>query len=149
MIRMAPRLLAFIERRARKAFPREACGLLTGQWQGDDILIRRAVASRNLAPADTRDRFEIDPALHIRLQRALRGTVETIVGLFHSHPSGSVDPSPSDMAEASYDGWIWLITAVREADCHSRAYLASTQQDPAVFEAAQIDLESPRCWRFR
>lgn len=96
---------------ARAAFPRECCGLLEGVREGDAVRVAAIHPTRNLA--ETNDRFEIDPAEHIRLLRALRGTGRKIVGCYHSHPHGRAEPSPHDREAAAEDEFVWLIAAVR------------------------------------
>lgn len=108
---IAPEDLAEVERQARAAFPREACGLLIGTaLAAGDIRVSRLAPSRNLAEAP--DRFEIDPALYLALQRTLRGSSEAVVGLYHSHPRGAPAPSARDRAEAWIAQFVWLITAL-------------------------------------
>lgn len=103
--------LAGIEGHARRAFPLEACGLITGMLEGEgDAIVVAIYPSENMAASATS--FEIDPALHIRLQRDLRGSGEKIIGVYHSHPSGPPQPSDSDARAAAYEGWIWLVTAL-------------------------------------
>lgn len=117
MITIEAEALAAIEAAARGAFPIECCGLLVG-W-GDRIV--RAVPTANLA-ARVQDSFEIDAAVHLRLQRELRGTGFEMMGVFHSHPAGVAEPSARDRAQAAYRGWIWLITAVNGGRCETRAF---------------------------
>lgn len=95
---------------AAQAFPRECCGLIEGRRRGDRIEACALHATRNLADAD--DRFAIDPAEHIRLLRALRGTDRAIVGCYHSHPNGTAAPSPRDRDGAADEDFVWLIAAV-------------------------------------
>jgi proteasome lid subunit RPN8/RPN11 len=95
---------------ARAAFPRECCGLIEGVTEGEEA---RAVAlhpTRNLA--DAPERFEIDPAEHIRLLRDMRGTKRRIIGCYHSHPNGAAEPSLRDREAAAEDGFLWLIQPV-------------------------------------
>ncbi|MDW8443869.1 MAG: Mov34/MPN/PAD-1 family protein [Acetobacteraceae bacterium] len=68
--------------------------------------------SRNLARED--DAFEIDSALHLALQRRLRGRGESVIGVWHSHTSGAAVPSLRDAAGAWQKGLAWLITAGEE-----------------------------------
>lgn len=101
-------LRARIEQEARAAFPRECCGLIEGLRAE-----RRVVAlhpTRNLAQDG--DRFEIDPAEHIRLLRALRGTGRDIIGCYHSHPNGRADLSPRDRESMTDGDFIWLVAAI-------------------------------------
>ena len=114
VITFEPAHLKAVAGHAEAAYPAECCGLLVGAAEGAHAWrVRRVVPSRNLAPADRRDRFEIDPALHLDLQRELRGTGESIVGVYHSHPDGATAPSATDLESAWQPGLVWLIAAVR------------------------------------
>lgn len=89
-----------MQRLATAAAPREACGLLLGT-RGR---ITALAPSRNLAASA--DAFEIDTALHLRLQR----TTRSVVGVWHSHPRGPAVPSARDQAGAWDAALLWLIT---------------------------------------
>ncbi|MBW7836679.1 MAG: M67 family metallopeptidase [Sphingomonadales bacterium] len=97
---------------ASAAYPEECCGLLIGAKEGDRWRIDEAVAAANVAPRPRHDHFEIDPALHLRLQRELRGTAQAVIGHYHSHPNGRAAPSRADMAQAEDPSRLWLIAAV-------------------------------------
>ncbi len=104
--------LGEIEQHARRALPAEACGLIAGRIDSDgDALVTALHASENLAEGC--GSFEVDPALHISLQRQLRGSDEEIIGVYHSHPDGPAEPSAHDARAAAYGGWVWLITALQ------------------------------------
>lgn len=100
---------ALLESWAAGAYPDEACALIVGT--GDPPAITRLVPCANIAE-DRRRRFEVDPAARIRLEIALRGTAERIVGVWHSHPNGRPEPSATDAAMIYEPDLIWLITAV-------------------------------------
>ena len=76
--------------------------------------------TRNLAAEP--DRFEIDPSVHIRLLRALRGTGRDIVGCYHSHPNGRAELSPRDRQSAGDENFIWLIAAIGVDDVEFAAF---------------------------
>ncbi len=99
-----------IETAAAAAWPRECCGLLEGMRVGGAAVVTEAHAMRNAAEAA--DAFEIDPAEHFALLRALRGTGREVVGCFHSHPDGRAEPSERDRAGAGEAGFVWLIAAL-------------------------------------
>lgn len=105
---------ARIEAAARVAWPRECCGLIEGMRVGGTIVVTAAQPVRNVAEGP--DVFEIDPAEHIRLLRALRGTGRQIVGCFHSHPDGVAEPSVRDRQSAGEIGFVWLIAALTAPD---------------------------------
>lgn len=111
-IHLGPEHLARIESAAEQAYPRECCGLLVGHGGGGDFTVTSIEPSANLEPSGAPDRFEIDPTLRIRLQRALRGGNEAIIGHYHSHPDHPAEPSATDRAMAYEPEMVWLITAV-------------------------------------
>ncbi len=82
----------------------EICGIL----REEEGRITHAEPAHNVA-ADPARHFEIDPAaLFAALRDARRGGAG-IAGWYHSHPSGSADPSATDAAQAAPDGKLWLI----------------------------------------
>ena len=91
---------------AAEEAPLECCGLLVGT----SSLIDDNVPTTNVEASPVR--FQVDPRQHLQLQRTLRGTTRTIVGAYHSHPASSPFPSPSDVAEAHYPGFIYLIVSL-------------------------------------
>jgi proteasome lid subunit RPN8/RPN11 len=115
--------LARIEAEVRRGLPREACGLLIGREEAAGTLhVFDVVPSAN--KAEGADRFEIDPALLLRLHRELRGGPLQIIGHYHSHPGGSARPSETDRAASHMPGFAWLILAIAEDGAiESAAYL--------------------------
>jgi proteasome lid subunit RPN8/RPN11 len=102
-------LRAQIEREARAAYPRECCGLIEGIGEGEGFRALALHPVRNLARDG--DRFEIDPAEHIRLRRALRDGARAVIGCYHSHPDGRPELSPRDRESVAGDDFIWLVVA--------------------------------------
>jgi desampylase len=90
---------------AREEAPRECCGLLIGS--GDVIDGNVRVRNMHSNPA----RFLIDPAAHIATNRRLRGTARSVVGCYHSHPHSPPIPSATDLAEAYYPDFVWIIVS--------------------------------------
>jgi proteasome lid subunit RPN8/RPN11 len=82
---------------------REVCGLLFGN-EG-----RIEAAERTANVADDPDRtFEIEPAALFMAIRLERQGGPRLIGHYHSHPNGSPEPSPRDLAAAE-PGRLWLI----------------------------------------
>ncbi|PZU09483.1 MAG: peptidase [Sphingobium sp.] len=88
----------------------EICGLLLGE--GMDIA--EVHPAPNVA-ADRARHFEIDPATLIAAHRAAREGGASVLGHYHSHPSGIALPSATDVASASPDGSLWLIVGGGQA----------------------------------
>jgi proteasome lid subunit RPN8/RPN11 len=100
---------------AKTAFPAECCGLLGGVRDGEGVGVTALHPSANLSSTPN-TAFEIDPALHFRLLRGLRGTGREVVGCYHSHPTGKALPSPRDRANGCEDGFVWVIIATSVND---------------------------------
>lgn len=89
---------------AERTFPAEACGLLLG-CQGR---IGEVVPARNVHPTP-QTHFEIDLQALIHAHRAARQGGPEVLGYYHSHPTGSAEPSATDRTQASGDGRVWAI----------------------------------------
>ena len=104
---------------ARREAPRECCGLLLGS-KG---IVSYAWPMRNTDRSPTR-RFRIDARDHIEVRRWLRHVEPAlgIVGAYHSHPNGMPTPSPSDLVEAHYPEWLWVIVGLAGGRARIAAY---------------------------
>jgi proteasome lid subunit RPN8/RPN11 len=102
--RISTAVLDAIRAEADEVGTREVCGLLFGTAEA----ITAHEPARNVA-IDPRCAFEIDPAALLAAHRAQRNGGPALIGCYHSHPSGSSDPSPRDAADAAPNGWLWLI----------------------------------------
>lgn len=100
---------------AEAAYPAEACGLIIGRGKGQLVRVTRVVPAANLQAA-TRDRFELDPAARLTVERELReaGGRDRIVGHYHSHTDGTAEPSATDRAMAFEPELAWVIVGVLE-----------------------------------
>lgn len=121
---------------AQNADPNECCGLLVGGEVADGWRVTEVHESQNVTVSDPKTSFEIDPRLLLTQQRSLRGTQNSIIGLYHSHPNGAAAPSPTDRRQAWQPGWLWIIVGVSgDEDSVLRAFLhaANGAQDMAEF----------------
>ena len=110
---MAVSHLRRIEAACEAAYPEEACGLLVGRWTGAAARVSEVHASANVAES-RRCAFEVDPHLLLSLYKRLRQGDESMLGVYHSHPDGSAEPSPRDLDRAWQPELIWLIVALRD-----------------------------------
>lgn len=104
---------------AAREHPHECCGLLVGQGRS----IVDAIPMRNVEASPTK--FRIDDREHIALRRTLRTASPPlrILGVYHSHPSGPARPSPTDVAEAFYPEWVYVIAAVANGRARVRGFV--------------------------
>jgi len=103
-IHVPPAVLAELRRAAADCAPAECCGILLG----DADAISAAVPARNVHPTPA-THFEIDPQALVEAYRGARAGGPQVAGYYHSHPSGSAEPSATDQAMAHGDGKVWAI----------------------------------------
>jgi len=101
---------------ARRDAPLECCGLLVAR----DRVIDQSIPTRNLKASPVE--FLIDPADHFAALKRMRVQGCEIVGAYHSHPSSPALPSPSDLADAHYEEFVYVIVSLAGADPVVRAY---------------------------
>ena len=112
-VRLTAAQLLAIQRAAEAAYPEEACGLLVGRREpGGAWCVGAVEASANVAEPPRTRRFEVDPKLRLRLERDLRESPDSVIGVYHSHPDGSAKPSETDRSMIFEPAMVWLITAV-------------------------------------
>jgi proteasome lid subunit RPN8/RPN11 len=127
-------LLERLRTEAEAAGAAEICGLLLG----DGGSVTEAVPLRNVHPAPTSG-FLFDPEAQLAASRAARGAGKSIVGHYHSHPSGDAAPSAADAALAEEEGVLWLILTTTEA----RLWISTCNGSVAgAFEPVVVRLQS-------
>jgi proteasome lid subunit RPN8/RPN11 len=98
---------------ARAARPAECCGLLVGA----NGRIDEAIPARNVADllrsANLATTYVIDPGDHVTARREARRRGLAVVGFYHSHPASRAWPSPTDIAEASYEDALYVIVSLQ------------------------------------
>ncbi|WP_374763726.1 M67 family metallopeptidase [Yunchengibacter salinarum] len=117
---------ALLAAKAAGAAPHEACGLVLGRAPGDAPgKVTEIAFSDNVTAGDPATRFEIDPALHLALQRRARAGGPDLIGVWHSHPAGALRLSEQDRARSVMPGWVWLLSAPDgQGAWHHAAWLA-------------------------
>jgi proteasome lid subunit RPN8/RPN11 len=107
LVRISASTLDAMIEHARREAPNECCGMLVGR----PSQVERSVPAKNVAAMPT-VRYEVDPREHIALNRELRGSGQQVIGVYHSHPLGPARPSASDLAEAFYPDFIYVIVSL-------------------------------------
>lgn len=100
----------------RACLPEEGCGFLIGR---QSRAVRFEPAPNILA---SRSEFEIPPATLFDLQRRLRSTGDTLVGICHSHPHGPARPSRRDLALARHPDTLHVIVSFASGEPEVRAW---------------------------
>ncbi len=98
-------------RRARRAFPREACGLLLGRRVPGGAEIVEAPQARNRVVERAGERFDLAPEDWVAIETRAREAGLEVVGVWHTHPDRPARPSSADR-ESAWEGYAWLIASV-------------------------------------
>ena len=130
-LRLAQPQIESIRRHGARDYPNECCGMLLGHGDGDRKEVREVVALKNLrtdkeqaqkfvplqepARESERNRYLIDPADQIKVEKNARARGLDVVGYYHSHPDHPARPSDYDRDHA----WPWysyMILAVEKGE---------------------------------
>ncbi len=87
--------------------PLEGCGLLAGPAPGD---VRMVYPLDNVRRSRTS--FTVEPAGHFRSLQHAEGLGWELVGVFHSHPASTAEPSPTDVRLAYERDWAHVIVGL-------------------------------------
>lgn len=91
---------------ARHAPNSEICGLIAAGV--DKSPVHYPIANR---ASRTADRFEMDPSGQIAAFKRMRDHGQTLLAIYHSHPSGEAEPSMQDRRGHSYPDAAAVIVA--------------------------------------
>lgn len=117
MLTLSPSAQAALRRHGEETYPEECCGILLGVFKSDlpevePNVATQAVPCTNVRSDSPRNRYAIDPKELIRIQRDARAQNLEIVGFYHSHPDHAALWSSTDLAEAHWIGFSYVITSV-------------------------------------
>ena len=119
-----------------EGYPEEICGIMVGpRGSRTATEARRA---RNIVVERARDRYEIDPRDHIRIQREADADGKDIVGYYHSHPDHPAQASRFD-TERAWSGYVYVIVSVTNGEpVDANAFVA--EKDGGPFHAEALDV---------
>jgi proteasome lid subunit RPN8/RPN11 len=146
-----------IRRHGVEDYPSECCGVLLGEADGSEKIVREVVPLRNLRkdpkraqellPVDDtaketeRNRFLIDPQDQLRVEKEARRLGLDVLGYYHSHPDHPARPSNYDREHA----WPWysyLILSVEKGEAKELTCWVLSQDRP-LFEPDQVEVLKP------
>ena len=128
--------LEAVKAHGAEGYPHEICGILVGPRGGRTAT--EAKRARNIIVDRARDRYEIDPRDHIRIQREADSIGHDIVGYYHSHPDHPAQASRFD-AERSWSGYVYVIVSVAGGTpVDANAFVAARDGGPFRSEPLEI-----------
>jgi proteasome lid subunit RPN8/RPN11 len=119
-----------------EGYPNEICGIMVGpRGEGRTTEVKRA---RNLIVDRARDRYEIDPRDHIRIQRETDAAGLDIVGYYHSHPDHPAQASRFD-TERAWAGYVYVIVSIENGKpVDANAFVAVADAGPFRPEPLEV-----------
>jgi len=116
---------------ARNEAPLECCGLLIGTKEQ----VVRSARARNICQSPTR--YRVDPVDHFEAIRTARNEGLEVVGSYHSHPASMPRPSETDLSQANYPHFVYVIVSLVSKETEAiRGYRLRSGQ------ATQVELLS-------
>ena len=99
---------------ATRELPDEACGLIAGEVQGTDKIVRKVYLLTNIDHSN--EHFSMDPKEQLAAVKDMRANGLVPLGNWHSHPESPSRPSDEDKRLA-YDSKVnYLILSLMEID---------------------------------
>ncbi|GIV58160.1 MAG: Mov34/MPN/PAD-1 family protein [Rhodothermaceae bacterium] len=141
-------VLDAIREHGRDTYPEECCGFLLGTFapEGNRVVAVQRVPNRR---AEHRERrYTLAPEDYRHAERAARGLGLDVVGFYHSHPDHPARPSATDLAEATFPGYTYVIVAVRDGvPADLTAWSLAPDRSRFLPEAITVDDEALRAAR--
>ncbi|HUK87119.1 MAG TPA: M67 family metallopeptidase [Terriglobales bacterium] len=140
MLKIPQSALASLRRHGEETYPHECCGVLLGAFEDGTRTVREVVCASNTRLDALHNRYNIDPAELVRIQRQARERGLEIVGFYHSHPDHPARWSATDLAEAHWVGCSYVITSVEKgkAVTTNSFLLAGTVEEDKRFEDEEV-----------
>src|SRR5262245_12789040 len=129
-IQIKKEILEALVRQAQEEFPRECCGLLTGE----DEAITHHRPMKNVLESNVRYAMEAQALFHFF--KDLRVTKQKHLGIYHSHPASEAYPSETDVRESFYPDCAYFIVSLK--DSHSPQVRAFRLIDGLIDELTVI-----------
>jgi proteasome lid subunit RPN8/RPN11 len=143
MLRITAKDYAEIRRHGEETYPHECCGMLLGTTNEAGVRVVTSTARCGNTRTDSpHNRYNIDPKDLIRIERQAREQGLDVVGYYHSHPDHPARWSQTDLAEAHWSGYSYVITQVvrGQAEVTNSFELTGTGEDDKTFVDESIEL---------
>ena len=141
MLKLPQRLQEKVNAHGAESYPFEGCGLLLGHSEAKKNVVSELfpVENRWEVEEEKRVRFHIAPEDMLQAELTAMRQGLDIVGIYHSHPDHEPVASPRDLAWATWPGYSYLITEVRNGrPAGSRSWQLSEDRNGFVEEEIEV-----------
>jgi proteasome lid subunit RPN8/RPN11 len=143
VLRLTQAVYDALRAHGEETYPYECCGALLGRSTQEGWQVEAAVRAGNTRTDSAHNRYGIDPAELVKIEREARRQGLGIAGFYHSHPDHPAQWSATDLAEAHWLGCCYVITAVTQgkAATTNSFLLAGATEEDKRFEQETILIE--------
>lgn len=141
MLKLPTHLQDNINAHGAAAFPYEGCGLLLGRIENGNNIVVAIHPAQNSWPIESEkpERFRISSDDMLQAELAAMNQDLELIGIFHSHPNHPPIASPRDLAWATWPGYSYLITEIRDGQPRlSRSWQLTPDRTNFVEEPVEI-----------
>jgi proteasome lid subunit RPN8/RPN11 len=106
-----------IQDHAASIYPEECCGFLIGPWNdGGPATVVGAEPVENVRGELRERRYRISPDDLRTAEVGAEALGHDVIGFYHSHPDHPARPSDTDLEEATFPGYAYVIISVNEGE---------------------------------
>jgi proteasome lid subunit RPN8/RPN11 len=114
-MKTSPDILDRIRAHGADAYPEEGCGFLLGTVTDDGANRVTALHRATNRRTENRERrYELTADDYRAADDAAQEQGLDVVGIYHSHPDHPARPSKTDLAEATFPGYTYVIVSVHD-----------------------------------
>ena len=129
-------------RHGEETYPHECCGVLLGRVDDNGTrIVTSTTRCGNTRTDSPHNRYHIDDRDQIRIQREGRERGEDIIGYYHSHPDHPARWSQTDLAEAHWPGYSYVITSIEKGKAAITNSFELTSSDEMVKQFVDEKIE--------
>ena len=112
-MKTTPDILDRIRAHGADAYPEEGCGFLLGSVTDDgDNRVTALHRAANRRSENRERRYELTADDYREADAAAQEQGLDVVGVYHSHPDHPARPSATDLEEATFPGYTYVIVSV-------------------------------------
>jgi proteasome lid subunit RPN8/RPN11 len=142
MLKLTAKLIKQINNHGVASFPYEGCGVLLGNVENGNNIVKVIIPVPNRWENDEekRVRFLISDSDMFQAELAAADQGLDVIGIFHSHPDHPPVASHRDLDWVAWSGYSYLITEVRDGESRkSRSWQLLQDRSGFVEEGLEID----------
>lgn len=141
-LRIQKTLLELLRQHGEEMYPHECCGALVGDFdEAGNHTVKSVIRCSNTRTDSPQNRYQISPLESVRIQRDARLAGQDIVGFYHSHPDHPPHWSATDLDEAYWSGYSYVIISVDHGKAVvTNSFLLTADQSSKRFEDETIEI---------